>query len=95
MVRTVLLIIAIIILTINIILTIMEARMYYHETFSSGGKLRRIQGESSHIEAAGVSGMSGDHVRGYVKIAGMKYNVEWLVLGKVGILYNEETESKK
>ena len=83
---TVLMIIAIIILTINIILTIMEALKYYHEYYHLG----RMRGASgAHKGASQDPGPDGR-----VKIAGMWYNVRWIVKGKEGIIYYEETDKK-
>lgn len=84
-VYTVLMITAIIILIINIILTIMEALRYYHMTYHVG----RMKGESGVHKGASDTGPEGR-----VKICGMWYNVRWIVKGKEGIIYYEETEKK-
>ena len=77
-----LMIVAIIILIINIILTILEALRYYHLTFHEG----RMKGASGAHENPGPVGR--------VKICGMWYNVRWIVRGKEGIIYYEESEKK-
>lgn len=77
-----LMITAIIILIINIILTIMEALRYYHLTYHVG----RMKGASGAHEDTGPEGR--------VKICGMWYNVRWIVKGKEGIIYYEESEKK-
>lgn len=84
-VYTVLMIVAIIILIINIILTIMEALRYYHLTYHEG----RMKGASGDHKGASDTGPVGR-----VKICGMWYNVRWIVRGKEGIIYYEETEKK-
>ena len=72
MIKTILLITAIIILIINIILTILEAIHYYHNYFPS--QSGRIRGESgANPTPAGV-----------VTIAGMRYNVRWIIIGRRG-----------
>lgn len=99
MVRTVLLLIAMVLLIINIILTILEARNTYHEIFSSAAHPGRIRGASEPIstgpEGDMCGSMSGDRVKGRIKIGGMWYNVEWLIIGKYGVLYYEETDKRK
>lgn len=77
-----LMITAIIILIINIILTIMEALRYYHLTYHVG----RMKGASRAHDETGPEGR--------VKICGMWYNVRWIVKGKEGIIYYEESEKK-
>ena len=77
--KTVLYIIAIIILIINITLTLMETRIYYHATFHEG----RNRGESgAHEHGAG----DPDTVR----ISGMSYNVRWIIKGREGVITLEE-----
>lgn len=95
MVRTVLLLIAMVLLIINIILTILEARRTYHEIFSSTAHPGRIRGASEPISTGPEGSMCGDRVKGRIKIGGMWYNVEWLIIGKCGVLYYEETDKRK
>lgn len=80
-----LMIIAIIILIINIILTTIEAIEHYHLIYHSG----RMKGASGEHKGASDTGPDGR-----VKICGMWYNVRWIVKGKEGIIYYEETEKK-
>lgn len=77
-----LMITAIIILIINIILTTIEAIEHYHLIYHSG----RMRGASRAHEDPGPDGR--------VRICGMWYNVRWIVKGKEGIIYYEETEKK-
>lgn len=95
MVRTVLLLIAMVLLIINIILTILEARNTYHEIFSSTAHPGRIRGASEPISTGPEGSMCSDRVKGRIKIGGMWYNVEWLIIGKCGVLYYEETDNRK
>lgn len=95
MIRTVLLLIAMVLLIINTILTILEARRTYHEIFSSAAHPGRIRGASEPISTGPEGSMSGDRVKGRIKIGGMWYNVEWLIIGKCGVLYYEETDNRK
>lgn len=95
MVRTVLLLIAMVLLIINIILTILEARRTYHEIFSTSAHPGRIRGASEPISTGPEGSMSGEKVKGRIKIGGMWYNVEWLIIGKCGVLYYEETDKRK
>ena len=74
MINTILLLVAIVILTVNIILTIGEALKYYHVYFPSAAHPGRIRG-------ACVQGPEGK-CTGWVEIDGMKYNVEWTIIGK-------------
>lgn len=83
MIRTILLITAIIILIINIILTILEAAHYYHEAFHPG----RIRGESGANDNRGPAGR--------VKICGMWYNVYWVIRGREGVISLEDREEMK
>lgn len=92
--KTILLIVAIAILVINIILTILEAIHEYRCIFSCGAHSGRNRGISELICTGPEAGMSGDMKKGRIKINGMHYNVEWLILGEVGVLYNEETGKK-
>lgn len=84
-VYTVLMITAIIILIINIILTILEALRYYHLTYHVG-RMRGATGAHKDTSDTGPEGR--------VKICGMWYNVRWIVKGKEGIIYYEESEKK-
>ena len=77
--KTVLYIIAIIILIINITLTILEARIYYYESFHAG----RIRGASGAHECG-----AGDPDT--VRIGGMSYNVRWIIKGREGVITLEE-----
>lgn len=70
MINTILLIVAIVILTVNIILTIKEAFLYYPFAAHPG----RIRG-------ACVQGPEGK-CSGWVEIDGMRYNVEWTIIRK-------------
>lgn len=72
MVRTILLCIAIVLLTINIILTIKEALLYYPFSDHPG----RIRGACAKGRL--------DKGTGWVEIDGMKYNVEWYIIGRKG-----------
>lgn len=78
MIRTILLIIACIILIINIILTILEARLYYYESFHPG----RIWGESGAHKS--ISGRNEYPDR--IHIRGMWYNVRWIIKGREGVI---------
>lgn len=78
MIRTILLIIACIILIINIILTILEARIYYYESFHQGF----IRGESGAHKS--ISGR--DEYPDRIRICGMWYNVKWIITGKEGVI---------
>lgn len=72
MVRTILLCIAIVLLTINIILTIKEALLYYPFAEHPG----RIRGACAQGRL--------DKGTGWVEIDGMRYNVEWYIIGRKG-----------
>ena len=75
MVRTILLCIAIVLLTINVILTIKEALLYYPFSDHPG----RIRGTSVHMR--GASGAHENRIsRGVLEIDGLKYNVVWYIL---------------
>lgn len=95
--NTILMIIAIIILIINIILTIKEALIYYHNYYplpsrgESGANLGRIRGESG--ASLGRVGAKEPEPEGRVRINGMWYNVRWFIIGREGFIY-EEKESK-
>ena len=82
MINTFLLIIAIVTLTVNIILTIAESIERYHEYFPSAEHPGRIRG-------ACVQGPDGK-CSGWVEIDGMRYNVEWYLIGR-----KEDEESGK
>ena len=82
MINTILLIVAIVILTVNIILTIVESLKYYHVYFPSAAHPGRIRGAC--VRAGGGKGA------GWVEIDGMRYNVEWYLIGR-----KEEDESGK
>ena len=84
MLRTILLIIAIIVLIINIFFTVREAAYYYKLTMSSTDS-GRIRGESGAHEPG---------PDGRIRIAGMWYNVKWIIRGKEGIIYYEEKDTK-
>ena len=99
MFKTILLLVATLLLFVNIILTILEAYNTYHELYSSSAHPGRIRGASEPI-SSGPEGdmggsMSGERVKGRIKIGGMWYNVEWLIIGKYGVLYYEETDKRK
>lgn len=69
--------IAIITLTVNIILTIMEALRCYHANYHPGS----------------IRGGSGDHeYPDRVLIGGLWYNVRWIIKGREGVLYYEEKD---
>lgn len=72
--QTVLLIIAAIIILINLILTIHEAKHYYHVSFPSAAHPGRIRGACE----PGPEGKGS----GWVEIDGMCYNVEWFIIGR-------------
>lgn len=72
MVRTILLCIAIVLLTINIILTIKEALLYYPFSDHPG----RIRGACTQGRL--------DKGTGWVEIDGMRYTVEWYIIGRKG-----------
>lgn len=74
MINIVLTIVAIVILTANLILTIAESLKYYHEYFPSAAHPGRIRG-------ACVQGPEGK-CAGWVEIDGMRYNVEWTIIRK-------------
>ena len=95
MFKTILLLVATVLLFVNIILTIVEAFNTYHEIFSSAAHPGRIRGVSEPISTGPEGSMSGDRVKGRIKIGGMWYNVEWLIIGKYGVLYYEETDKRK
>ena len=99
MFKTVLLLIATVLLFVNIILTILEAYNTYHEIFSSSAHPGRIRGASEPIstgpEGEGEVSRSSEKVKGRIKLGGMWYNVEWLIIGKCGVLYYEETDNRK
>lgn len=95
MFKTVLLLVATVLLFVNIILTILEAYNTYHEIFSSAAHPGRIRGASEPISTGPEGSMCSDRVKGRIKIGGMWYNVEWLIIGKCGVLYYEETDNRK
>ena len=99
MFKTVLLLIATVLLFVNIILTILEAYNTYHEIFSSSAHPGRIRGASepriTGPEGEGKVSRSSEKVKGRIKLGGMWYNVEWLIIGKCGVLYYEETDNRK
>lgn len=78
MINTILLSFAAIILLINLILTIREALCYFPSAAHPG----RIRGAC--VRAGGGKGS------GWVEIDGMRYNVEWYLIGR-----KEEDESGK
>lgn len=99
MFKTVLLLVATVLLFVNIILTILEAYNTYHELYSSTAHPGRIRGASDPI-STGPEGecevsRSSEKVKGRIKLGGMWYNVEWLIIGKYGVLYYEETDKRK
>ena len=77
------LIISILCLIIVLILTINEAIQTFHAYYPSGANPGRIRGES------GACGPD------YVVLGGMRYNVEWIIKGEEGIIYNEERDKKE
>lgn len=81
---TALMIIAIIILIINIILTTMEAIEHYHLIYHSG----RMRGACGAHKGASEALDPGPD--GRIKIAGMWYNVKWIIKGKEGIIYEDK-----
>lgn len=95
MIKTVLLIIATALLFVNLILTIVEAFNTYHALYPSAAHPGRIRGASEPISTGPEGSMCGDRVKGRIKIGGMWYNVEWLIIGKCGVLYYEETDNRK
>lgn len=103
MFKTVLLLVATVLLFVNIILTILEAFHTYHELYSSTAHPGRIRGASDPIstgpegegEGECDTSMSSGKVKGRIKLCGMWYNVEWLIIGKYGVLYYEETDKRK
>lgn len=99
MFKTVLLIIATALLFVNLILTILEAFNTYHALYPSAAHPGRIRGVSEPIstgpEGKCEASMCSDRVKGRIKIGGMWYNVEWLIIGKCGVLYYEETDNRK
>lgn len=95
MFKTVLLLIATVLLFVNIILTILEAYNTYHEIYSSAAHPGRIRGASDPISTGPEGSMSSEKVKGRIKLGGMWYNVEWLIIGKCGVLYYEETDKRK
>lgn len=95
MLKTVLLIIATALLFVNLILTIVEAFNTYHALYPSAAHPGRIRGASEPISTGPEGSMCGDRVKGRIKIGGMWYNVEWLIIGKCGVLYYEETDKRK
>lgn len=74
MINIVLTIVAIVILTANLILTIAESLKYYHEYFPSAAHPGRIRG-------ACVQGPE-DKGSGWIDIDGMRYNVKWIIIGR-------------
>lgn len=76
--QTVLLIIAAIIILINLILTIQEAKHYYHVYFPSAAHPGRIRGACE----PGPEGNEKTKGTGWVEIDGMKYSVEWYLIGR-------------
>lgn len=96
--NTILMIIAIIILIINIILTIKEALIYYHNYYplpsrgESGANSGRILGEFGASLGRVGAKEPGPEV-GRVRINGMWYNVRWFIIGREGFIY-EEKETK-
>lgn len=95
MFKTVLLLIATVLLFVNIILTILEAYNTYHELYTSTAHPGRIRGASDPISTGPEGSMSREKVKGRIKLGGMWYNVEWLIIGKCGVLYYEETDKRK
>ena len=95
MIKTVLLIIATALLLVNLILTIVEAFNTYHALYPSTAHPGRIRGASEPISTGPEGSMCSDRVKGRIKIGGMWYNVEWLIIGKCGVLYYEETDKRK
>lgn len=83
-VYTILMITAIIILIINITLTILEALKYYHEYYHVG----RMKGACRAHKGASQPPDPGPD--GRIKIAGMWYNVKWIIKGKEGIIYEDK-----
>lgn len=77
------LIIAVLALVIVFMLTILDAISLFHEIYPSGANPGRIRGES------GASGPD------YVVLGGMRYNVEWIIKGEEGFIYNEEKREEK
>ena len=95
MFKTILLLVATLLHFVNIILTILEAYNTYHELYSSSAHPGRIRGASEPISSGPEGSMSGEKVKGRIKLGGMWYNVEWLIIGKCGVLYYEETDKRK
>lgn len=62
--QTIILTFAVIIITINLILTILEAYRYYHDNYHVGAHSGRIRGASDPAA---------------VVIDGMRYNVKWII----------------
>jgi len=77
MTQTILLIIAAIILSLNLILTIVESIRYYHAYYPSAAHPGRIRGA---LVRGG--GEEKEKVVGWVEIDGMRYNVEWYYIGR-------------
>lgn len=78
MINTILLLVAIVILSINIILTIIEALRYYHVYFPSAAHPGRIRGAC--VQGPGTGG--ADKGSGWIEIDGMRYNVKWIIIGR-------------
>lgn len=74
------LLIALLALIIVFTLTIIDAINLFHELYSSRAHSGRIRGES------------GANNAGRVCIDGMWYNVEWIIKGEEGVIYNEERD---
>ena len=82
--RNILLIIAIIVLIINIIFTIREAIHTYHESTHLG----RMQGESgAHDNPTAPAGV--------IRIAGLSYNVYWIIIGREGLIRLKEVDENE
>ena len=74
MMQPILLSIAAIILLINLILTIREALCYFPSAAHPG----RIRGASE----PGPGENEKTKGTGWIEIAGMRYNVEWIIIGR-------------
>ena len=77
MFKTVLLIIATALLFVNLILTILEAYNTYHALYPAAAHSGRIRGASEPISTGPEGSMSGERVKGRIKIGGMWYNTMW------------------
>ena len=93
MFKTVLLLIATVLLFVNIILTILEAYNTYHELYSSTAHPGRIRGASDPISTGPEGYVSNERGQGKINLGGMWYNVEWYMLGRDYIY--EETDKRK